>query len=62
MRTSYPDVLRRVLYQPLFNWLVGRFSQLRWLQQGRTQVYMMYFVVILLLAFAWQGVRQWLNF
>jgi hypothetical protein len=50
------------LYQPLFNWLVGRFSQLRWLQQGRTQVYMMYFVVILLLAFAWQGVRQWLNF
>ncbi len=61
LSTSYPDVLSRVLYQPVFNWLAGRFSRLRWLQQGKIQVYMMYFVVVLLLAFAWQVIRQWLK-
>ena len=62
MTTNYPDTLTRVVYQPLFNWLAGRFARLRWLQQGKIQVYMMYFVVVLLLAFAWQVVRQWLNY
>jgi hydrogenase-4 component B len=62
MTTSYPDTLSRVVYQPLFNWLAGRFARLRWLQQGKIQVYMMYFVVVLLLAFAWQVVRSWLNY
>ena len=62
MTASYPDTLSRVLYQPLFNWVAGRFARLRWLQQGKIQFYMMYFVVVLLLAFAWQVVRQWLNY
>lgn len=62
MTTSYPDTLSRVLYQPLFNWLAGRFARLRWLQQGKIQYYMMYFVVVLLLAFAWQVIRQWVNY
>jgi len=62
MTTTYPDILSRVVYQPLFNWLASRFARLRWLQQGKIQIYMMYFVVVLLLAFAWQVVRQWLNY
>lgn len=62
MTSTYADTLTRVVYQPLFNWLAGRFARLRWLQQGKIQVYMMYFVVVLLLAFAWQVVRQWLNY
>lgn len=62
MTSSYPDVLIRVLYQPLFNGLAGRFARLRWLQQGKIQFYMMYFVVALLLAFAWQFIRIWLNY
>lgn len=62
MTTSYPDTLNRVIYQPLFNWLAGRFASLRWLQQGKIQFYMIYFVVILLLAFSWQVIRQWLNY
>lgn len=60
--TSYPDTLSRVVYQPAFNWLAGRFAQLRWLQQGKIQFYMMYFIVVLLLAFAWQVIRQWLHY
>lgn len=62
LTTTYMDTLTRVMYQPLFNWLAGHFSRLRWLQQGKIQVYMMYFVVVLLLAFAWQVVRQWLSY
>ncbi len=62
MTTSYPDALSRSLYQPLFNWLASHFARLRWLQQGKIQFYMMYFVVVLLLAFAWQVIRQWLNY
>lgn len=58
--TGYPDTLSRILYQPFFEWLMDRLSRLRWLQQGRIQVYMIYFVVVLLVAFAWLGIRPWI--
>jgi len=61
MTTSYLDTMIRVLYRPSFNWLAGRFARLRWMQQGRIQFYMMYFVVALLFAFAWQFIRLWVN-
>ena len=61
MTTSYPDTLSQMIYQPSFEWLAGRFARLRWLQQGKIQFYMLYFVVVLLVAFAWLGIRQWLK-
>jgi hypothetical protein len=36
-----------------------RLTRLRWVQQGKIQSYMLYFVVVLLAAFAWLAVRQW---
>ena len=60
MTTGYPDTLSRVLYQPFFEWLMGHITRLRWVQQGKIQVYMIYFVVVLLVAFAWLGIRQWI--
>lgn len=59
MTTSYPDTLRRIFYQPSFDWLVGHFTRLRWLQKGQIQFYMMYFVVALVAAFAWFVLRRW---
>jgi NADH:ubiquinone oxidoreductase subunit 5 (subunit L)/multisubunit Na+/H+ antiporter MnhA subunit len=62
MTTSYPDTVSRVVYQPMFTWLAGHFARMRWLQQGKIQFYMLYFVVVLLFAFAWQVVRHWLHY
>ena len=60
MTTAYPDTLSRVLYQPFFEWIMNRITRLRWVQQGRVEFYMFYFVVTLLAAFAWLAVRQWI--
>jgi formate hydrogenlyase subunit 3/multisubunit Na+/H+ antiporter MnhD subunit len=59
MTTGYPDTMSRILYQPFFEWLMERLARLRWVQQGKIQNYMLYFVVILFVAFAWLAVRQW---
>lgn len=59
MTTSYPDTLSRIFYQPFFEWLVESFLRLRWVQQGKVHYYMMYFVVVLVLAFAWLAIRRW---
>ena len=60
MLTGYPDTLSRVLYQPFFEWSMGHFTRLRWVQQGKIQYYMLYFVVTLVVAFAWLAIRQWI--
>jgi hydrogenase-4 component B len=59
MTTGYPDTMSRILYQPFFEWLMQRLTLLRWVQQGKIQSYMLYFVVILLAAFAWLAIREW---
>jgi len=59
MTTGYPDTLSRILYQPFFEWSMGHFMRYRWVQQGKIQYYMLYFVVMLLAAFAWLVIRQW---
>lgn len=59
MTTAYPDAMSRVLYQPFFDWVMGYIARLRWVQQGKIQVYMIYFVVVLVAAFAWFGIRRW---
>lgn len=59
LSVRYPDTLSRILYQPSFDWLVEHFTRLRWVQQGKLHCYLVYFVVTLVVAFAWMAVRRW---
>lgn len=58
--TQYSDPVNRGLYQPFFKWLPDRCARLRWVQQGKLHYYMFYFVVVLVLAFAWIVLRGWI--
>ena len=59
LATEYPDPLISGLYQPFFERWAARFAQLRWVQQGKIHYYLMYFVVVLVLALAWVVFRGW---
>ena len=61
MTTGYPDTLSRIFYRPFFDWLVGRFIRLHWVQMGNIHYYMIYFVVMLLALFAWLVIRGWMG-
>jgi hypothetical protein len=58
LATQYADPANRSLYQPFFQWLPERCARLRWVQQGKLHYYMFYFVVVLVLAFAWIVLRS----
>ena len=58
LATHYSDPVNRCLYHPFFKWLPDRCVRLRWVQQGILHFYMFYFVVVLVLAFAWMVVRD----
>ena len=60
LTTEYPDPLNRDLYQPFFERWAERFARLRWVQQGKLHYYLLYFVVVLVLAFGWIVLRGWL--
>ena len=60
LTTEYPDPLSRRIYLPFFARTAERFARLRWLQQGKLHVYLLYFVVVLILAFAWIAARKWI--
>lgn len=60
LATQYSDPVNRGLYQPFFKWLPDRCARLRWVQQGKLHYYMFYFVVVLVLAFAWIAMRNWI--
>ncbi len=59
--TEFPDPFSRGMYVPFFENWAARFARLRWLQQGKLHIYLLYFVVVLLLAFAWLVVRKWIE-
>jgi formate hydrogenlyase subunit 3/multisubunit Na+/H+ antiporter MnhD subunit len=58
LTTQYSDPVDKSLYQPFFRWFPDRCARLRWVQQGRLHYYMFYFVVVLVLAFAWIELRN----
>src|SRR5205814_4022756 len=51
--TDTPDPFRRRLYEPWLASWAKRFVHLRWLQQGRLRVYLVYILVTLLLLLGW---------
>jgi hydrogenase-4 component B len=54
-----PDPVRERVYEPFFARWAERFSRLRILQQGRIHVYLLYILVVVVLALAWVTVRGW---
>jgi len=45
------------VYEPLFRRWAERCSQLRILQQGKTHVYLIYIVIVVVLALTWVSLR-----
>lgn len=55
----HEDPLTRDVYEPLAVRWADHFSRLRWLQQGRLQVYLVYIAGIAVLGLLWSALRSW---
>jgi formate hydrogenlyase subunit 3/multisubunit Na+/H+ antiporter MnhD subunit len=58
--TDRADPFTRDIYEPLLARWADRFARLRWLQQGSLHAYLLYILVVLLLALGWMSVRAWM--
>jgi formate hydrogenlyase subunit 3/multisubunit Na+/H+ antiporter MnhD subunit len=54
LRTETPDVFCEGTYRPLFDRIAAAAARLRWLQQGRIQVYVLYIAIALLVLLIWK--------
>jgi formate hydrogenlyase subunit 3/multisubunit Na+/H+ antiporter MnhD subunit len=54
-----PDPVNKKIYEPFFRRWADRFSRLRILQQGKVHVYLLYIVLMVVLALAWVSLRTW---
>ncbi len=52
-RSQTPDLAQERLFAPLFRGLVSGMGRLRWLQQGRVHLYVLYIAVTLMVLLAW---------
>ncbi|HQU33032.1 MAG TPA: proton-conducting transporter membrane subunit [Thermoanaerobaculaceae bacterium] len=52
--SATPDPAERRLYRPLFAGVAALFGRLRWVQQGRIQLYLLYLVATLLILLLWK--------
>jgi formate hydrogenlyase subunit 3/multisubunit Na+/H+ antiporter MnhD subunit len=55
------DPFTRGLYQPFLARWADRFARLRWLQQGILHIYILYILVVLVIALGWTSLRAWLG-
>jgi len=53
------DPLMRGVYDPFFVRTGDRFARWRWLQQGILHVYILYILVVLILALGWVSLHAW---
>lgn len=60
LASEYPDPFSRRIFRPFFERWATRFARLRWLQQGKLHIYLLYFVIVLIVAFAWLVLRRWI--
>ena len=56
--SSCPDPISEKVYEPFFRRWADRFSRLRILQQGKVHVYLVYIVLMVVLALAWVSIRR----
>jgi hydrogenase-4 component B len=61
LSTDRSDPFTRGVYEPLLARWANRFVRLRWLQQGILHIYILYVLVVLLLALGWMSVRTWMG-
>jgi hypothetical protein len=54
LHTHTPDLFRRWVYEPLFVGIVWLASKLRWLQEGRIQIYVLYIALTILVLLIWK--------
>ncbi|MHB1037439.1 MAG: proton-conducting transporter transmembrane domain-containing protein [Pirellulales bacterium] len=54
LRTETPDPLREEFYRPVFLAVAWVASRLRWLQQGRIQLYILYIAITLVVLLVWK--------
>jgi hydrogenase-4 component B len=54
LRTGSPDVFQRYVYGPLFSGVAKLAVKLRWLQQGRIQLYVLYIGLTMLALLIWK--------
>ncbi len=57
--SACPDPVSEKVYEPFFRRWAERFSRLRILQQGNVQAYLVYIVLMVVLALAWVSLRTW---
>lgn len=53
------DPVSEKVYEPFFRRWAERFSRLRILQQGQVHVYLVYILVVVVVALAWVSLRTW---
>lgn len=58
-QSDSPDPVSRRVYEPFFRRWANRFATLRVLQQGKINVYLVYIMLVVVLALAWASVRAW---
>jgi hydrogenase-4 component B len=54
LHTHTPDLFRRYIYEPLFLAIAWLASKLRWLQEGRIQIYVLYIALTILVLLIWK--------
>ena len=59
--TNAPDPFERGVYEPLVQRWAKRFERVRWLQQGRLTLYLVYIFVATVAALVWALVRPQLT-
>jgi NADH:ubiquinone oxidoreductase subunit 5 (subunit L)/multisubunit Na+/H+ antiporter MnhA subunit len=57
--TEARDPITRSVYEPFAERVGRRFADLRWVQQGHLHLYLVYILVVVLLALAWTSLRDW---
>ena len=54
LETVTPDLTHEEMYRPMFERVNGWLSQVRWLQHGKVQLYVLYIAVTLLVLLVWK--------
>jgi NADH:ubiquinone oxidoreductase subunit 5 (subunit L)/multisubunit Na+/H+ antiporter MnhA subunit len=54
LHTHAPDLFRRYFYDPIFFGIGWMASKLRWLQEGRIQIYVLYIALTILILLIWK--------
>lgn len=59
LTTQYDDPLTREVYERITSRTSLWFARLRWFQQGSLHIYLLYILVVVVLALSWISIRAW---